>query len=91
VVVLAVAFLASRSCAESGGRISQDEAVDIATEQVDFEPNRVQVRFFRSGIPSTGFWAVSLALVERGVSQRRALVVVRAADGKVSQVQEQRP
>ena len=32
----------------------------IAREQIDYEPERVAVRFMRRGIPSRGYWAVSL-------------------------------
>lgn len=89
VAILLVAFLASRSCASSGGRVDLDEAVAIAKRQVDYEPERVNVRFFRQGVPSRPFWAVSLAdLDEAGAVERRTLVVVSAATGEVGSVEE---
>jgi hypothetical protein len=89
VILLALAFLASRSCAGGGDRISQDEAIAIARDEVAYEPDRVHVRFFRRGIPSTGFWAVSLSTVEEGVTERQTVVIIHAATGTVTEVQEQ--
>jgi hypothetical protein len=91
VVLLAAALLASRSCAGGANRVSQDEAVEIAKEQIAYEPNRVHVRFFRRGIPAVGTWAVSLSLVKNGVVERQTLVVVGAGDGKVIEIQDQEP
>jgi hypothetical protein len=87
--VLLLAFLASRSCAGTRGDVDQDEAVEIAKEEVAFEPESVQVRFFRRGIPSVGLWAVSLStLTDAGEIERRTLVVVHAGTGEVEEVQQ---
>jgi hypothetical protein len=90
VIVLALALLVSRSCAGGGDEISQDEAIAIAKEEVAYEADRVHVRFFRRGIPSTGFWAVSLSTVEAGRTELRTIVIIHAATGTVTEVQEQR-
>jgi hypothetical protein len=89
VAILLVAFLASRSCASATGDIDQDEAIAIAKGQVDFEPEQVNVRFFRQGVPSRPFWAVSLTdRDESGAVERRTLIVVSAATGEVAKVDE---
>jgi hypothetical protein len=55
----------ARSCGSSHQEISQDEAIEIATEAAGFEPCEqtgcVVVRALRQGIPSRLFWVVGLA------------------------------
>ena len=60
VVVLGVALVATRSCATDGD-VTSDEAIEIAQAVQVFEPDDIQVRFFRQGVPkSVPLWAVSL-------------------------------
>lgn len=88
--VLTAAFLATRSCASSGD-VTQDEAVAIAVEHVDFEPECYQVRFFRAGLESTPLWAVSVwSLNETGGFERIAVVQVNARTGDVVGIDESR-
>jgi hypothetical protein len=88
--VLLLAFVASRSCAAPGTRISQDEAVAIAKRQIDYEPEKVQVRFLKRGLQSRPFWAVSLSTVgPDGRLERTTVVVVNARSGDVDEIRRQ--
>lgn len=88
-LVLLVAFLASRSCASRDTEISQDEAVEIAREEVDFEPDRVGVRFLPQGFQSRPSWAVSLSTVDdEGALTRVTVVVVDGRTGEIIEVRE---
>ncbi len=55
----------ARTCGSSNQEVSQEEAVEIATEQAGFEPcaetGCVVVRALRQGIPSRLYWVVGLA------------------------------
>jgi hypothetical protein len=88
--VLLLAFLASRSCASRETEISRDEAVEIARGEIDFEPDRVAVRFVPRGVQSRPSWAVSLSTEDaEGVLERVTVVVVDGQTGDVAEVREQ--
>jgi Peptidase propeptide and YPEB domain len=59
-VVLLAAVLVARTCGSSQPTVSQEEAVEIAKRQVDFEPRGVQIRNVPRGIEGRRSWAVSL-------------------------------
>jgi hypothetical protein len=81
--VLAAALLVARSCG-AGGDVSKEEAIAAARGVLDFKPECVQVRFFRSGINAQPIWAVSLWTVDdAGDFERINLVQVSAKTGKV--------
>ncbi len=92
-ILLLVALLfAARSCQQSQVRISQDRAVALAREQVNFTPDRTQVRLVRQGLTSRPYWAVSMSVPKRSSAQiggkfrRLAVVRIDANTGKVSAV-----
>jgi hypothetical protein len=88
--VLLAAFAASRSCASPDTRISQEEAVAIAKKQIDYVPEKVQVRFLKRGFQSRSFWAVSLSTVGAdGRLERVTVVVVDARSGAVDEIRRQ--
>jgi hypothetical protein len=88
-LVLLAAFLASKSCASRDTEISQDEAVEIAREQIDYEPDRVGVRFLPQGFQSRPSWAVSLSTVNaEGTLTRVTVVVVDGSNGEILEVRE---
>jgi hypothetical protein len=89
--LLVVLVLAANSCQKSQVRFSQQQAVDLARQQVDFTPTRTQIRLIRQGIQSRPYWAVSLS-VPTGPDQFDKLAVVRvdANTGKVVSVATQR-
>jgi hypothetical protein len=83
-VVLLAAFAVARSCGSAGRNVTADEAVVIARESTDFQPDKHQVRFFQQGIPPRPLWAVSLYDVgPRGRPIRVHLVIVDATTGAV--------
>jgi hypothetical protein len=61
VAVLVAAVLVARSCGKTEAQVSQDQAVAIAREAVDFEANYVQVRLQKRGLKGDEFWLVGLA------------------------------
>lgn len=91
--VLLLAFAATRSCASSEGQISEQEAIEIATREVSYEPERTQVRLVRRGVPqSRPFWAVSLSTVDsEGRLDRVTVVLIDAQTRAVEEVQESAP
>ena len=81
--VLLVAFLVTKSCARQQNEISQDEAVAIAKEHVDFTPDDYQVRYLPQGVPPVYFWAVSLYTLRNGQPAHVQVVLVNATTGAV--------
>jgi hypothetical protein len=75
-VVLLAAFLVARGCAAADKQVSSERAVEIAREAAPFKPDNVQVRFLRRGVPSRGYWAVSLSTVDADGRLNRTLVVL---------------
>jgi Peptidase propeptide and YPEB domain len=94
VAVLLFAFFVARGCQQDQVRITQEQAVATAEEQVDFTPENTQVRLLRQGLDTRPFWIVSLS-IPKGDSDDRfarlALVHIDANTGKVTEVQEQEP
>jgi hypothetical protein len=87
-LVLLLAFLASRSCASRDTEISQDEAVEIARDEIDYEPDRVGVRFLPQGFQARPSWAVSLSTEDAEGRLTRVTVVV--VDGRTGEILEVR-
>ncbi len=84
--VLAAAFLVSKSCGSSENAVSQERAKEIARAAVDFEPDRVGVRYLKRGFQSRGFWAVSLSK-QNGAGQLVQTTVV-VVDGQTGRIEE---
>lgn len=80
--VLVVAFALTKGCATSGD-ITNEQAEDIAREVQAFEPDEVQVRFFRRGVNAHALWAVSLYQGTARRPTRVQVVVVDALTGDV--------
>jgi hypothetical protein len=70
-------------------RVSKEQAVATARDQVSFTPTRTQVRLLRQGINSKPFWIVSLSIPaeQEGVYRRLTVVRVDANTGKVEDVE----
>ena len=92
VAVLAVAFVVAQTCQQSQVRYTKEQAIAKAERQIDFEPDRTQIRLLRQGITSEPFWIVSLSVAgEREDSFRElAIVKIDANSGKVDSVKRQR-
>jgi hypothetical protein len=85
VVVLAVALVASKSCAGGDQDVTQDEAVATALEVARFKPDDWQVRFLRQGLPSRGYWIVSMYQGTYREPTRIQLVTIDATTGEITE------
>ena len=90
--VLLLAFVAAQTCQKSSIRLDKNQAIAKAEKQIDFEPQRTQIRLLRQGVPSKPFWIVSLSRPGRAAGTFSALAVIRinANTGKVETVKSQR-
>jgi len=86
--VLLAALIASRSCASRETEVSRDDAIAIAREEVDYEPDCARARFLPRGFQSRPTWAVSLVTVGAGGRLERVTVVI--VDGRTGAVLETR-
>jgi hypothetical protein len=85
--LLLIIFVASRSCQRQGLDVSQKEAIAIAKEQVDFEPDEVQIRLLRQGVNYSQRWVVGLAEKRpNGERFNSTVVVIDAHTGEVVEV-----
>ena len=85
--LLLLAFLVSKSCGSVGDEVSQEEAVEIARDEIDYEADRVGVRFLPQGFQSRPSWAVSLSTVDaQGELTRVTVVVVDGETGEILEV-----
>jgi hypothetical protein len=92
VAVLVAAFVFAQTCQQSQVRVSKEEAIATARDEVDFASQRTQIRLLRQGIQSEPFWIVSLSVPgEREDTFRRlATVRVDANTGEVVEVNRDR-
>ena len=86
--MLLVAFLISRSCGSVGDEVSQDEAVRIARDAIDFDAEHHQIRLFKKGLDSVPYWGVSLYDGVRSRPTRCQIVQVDARNGNVVAVDD---
>jgi len=86
-LLLPLTFLASRSCGDQTQDVSQAQAVSIAKGQISYRPDGANVRFVRRGIPSVGYWAVSLwQRADDGGHTNITVVLLDAQTGRVAHV-----
>jgi len=90
--VLVAAFVFAQTCQKDQVRISKEQAIATARDQVPFEATRTQIRLLRQGINSKPFWIVSLSIAGEvdGTFSRIALVRIEANTGKVVEVERGR-
>jgi hypothetical protein len=94
-VVLAVllfTFFVARSCQQDQVRITKEQAIATAEEEVDFTPKDTQIRLLRQGLETRPFWIVSLSIPKEegeGEFSRLALVHIDANTGEVTEIEEQ--
>ena len=95
-MVLLAAFAVSQTCQKDQVRLTKDQAIAKAEEQVDFEATRKQIRFLRQGLNARPFWIVSLSVPFKGDPlntqrfKKLAIVEIDANTGKVTDVRVQR-
>ena len=87
-VLLAITFVAAQTCQKSQIRYDKNEAISTAKRQVDFTPQRTQIRLLRQGLNSKPYWIVSLSTpgTQRGTFHNLAVVKIDANTGKVKSV-----
>lgn len=89
-LVLALAFVVARTCGSSKPEeVTQEEAIEIAREAVDYEPDRVLVRVVRRGVPARSYWAVSLQRLEGTEIDRLTVVVVDGTTGEIAEIRRE--
>jgi hypothetical protein len=88
VAVLLLAYVVARTCGSSAPEVSQEEAIEIAKDEIDFEPNQVQIRNVPRGIEGQRSWMVSLYTGTPTKPQECRLVEIGAASGEVLGVVE---
>ena len=92
VAILAVAFVVSQTCQKSQIRFDKNQAIATAERQVDFTPQRTQIRLLRRGLESKPYWIVSLSTPgqRKGTFHDLAVVRIDANTGKVVELKVQR-
>ena len=90
VAILVVAFVVAQTCQKSQIRFNKNQAIATAENQVDFKPQRTQVRLLRQGLDSKPYWIVSLSTPgeQKGTFHDLAVVRIDANTGKVASVKE---
>ena len=83
-VILALAFVVAQTCQKSQIRFDKNQAIATAERQVDFTPERTQVRLLRQGLDSKPYWIVSLSTPgeQKGTFRDLAVVRIDANTGK---------
>lgn len=91
--LLALTFVAARSCQQSQVRLTKDQAIVTARPQAGFTPERTQVRLVRQGLNGHPFWAVSFSVpAASGDGYARVTTVrVDANTGKIEAVNKEGP
>lgn len=73
--------------ADRGIAVESSQAVELAAQEIDFEPVHTQVRLLRQGFNLRPVWAVSFSVpAEGGGFQRVSTVEVDAVSGEVLRV-----
>ena len=87
--ILVVAFVVAQTCQKSQLRLNKNQAIAKAENQVDFTPQRTQIRLLRQGLNSKPTWIVSLSRPGKQPNTFSELAVVRidANSGKVLSVE----
>jgi hypothetical protein len=94
-VLFGFTFFVVKACQDDQVRLTQDDAIALAEEQVDFKPENTQIRLLRQGLDRRPVWVVSLSipLGDEGPDpdffKRLALVRIDANKGTVESVEEQ--
>lgn len=88
VIALGVAiFFVARGCQSEGIDLSQEEALAIARQQIEYVPDQEQIRILRRGISSKPHWVVGFERRdESGDSTDVTTVVIDAETGEVVEV-----
>ena len=85
VAILAAALLVAKSCGKTDPELSKEEAIAVAKDAIEFQPECVFVRLIKRGFQSRETWAVSLS---KPSGPDTSLVNVVQVDGDTGQVVE---
>jgi hypothetical protein len=95
--LLAACLVIAQTCQKDQVRLTKDQAVAKAREQITFAPDRTQVRLLRQGLGARPHWVVSMSVASRrdpGLNaqefRKLAVVSIDANTGKVIEVRVQR-
>lgn len=90
--VLVLAFVVARGCQQSQVRITKEQAIATARDEVNFDAPRANVRLLRQGLNSKPYWFVNLSITgsEPGTVRRLSVVKIDANNGKVVEIDRQR-
>ncbi|MEO8092725.1 MAG: PepSY domain-containing protein [bacterium] len=86
-----LSFVVAQSCQQAQIRVTQDQAIATAKQEIAFTPKGTQVRMLRQGLNRQPFWIVSLSVPNAkrpGTFRRLALVHIDANTGEVTEVQQ---
>ena len=89
-LALLAALVVARTCGSTEKNVSQEEAIEIASERAGFEPCAAepcrQIRYVQRGIPVRAYWAVVLSdeLDPEGQPNRIASYLIDVTTGDVS-------
>ena len=90
--MVVLAFVVAQTCQQAQVRITQEQAIATAREEIRFTPEIVNVRLLRQGLRSKPYWFVNMSTRARDDETVRRLVVVQvdANNGEVVNVDRQR-
>jgi hypothetical protein len=94
-VLFGFTFFVVKGCQDDQVRLTQQDAIALAEDQVDFEPGNTQIRLLRQGLDRRPIWVVSLSIAKGAEGpdpdffKRLALVRIDANKGTVESVEEQ--
>jgi hypothetical protein len=87
----------AQTCQKDQVRLTKEQAIAKARDQVTFEPDRTQIRLLRQGLDARPHWIVSMSVAarrDRGLNAQEfrnlAVVSIDANTGKVIEVRVQR-
>jgi hypothetical protein len=87
----------AQTCQKDQIRLTKEQAIAKARQQVTFEPTRTQIRLLRQGLDARPHWIVSMSVASRrdpGLTaqefRKLAVVSIDANTGKVTEVRVQR-
>ena len=92
--VFVLALIVSRGCQDEQVQVNEEEAVEIARQQIDFEPTRTVVRLLRQGLDRKPYWFVQLSIPigpddQSGLFSKLAIIQIDTETGDVVEVRRQ--
>jgi hypothetical protein len=92
--IFVLALIVSRSCQQEQVQVTEEEAVEIARQEIDFEPTRTNIRFLRQGLDRQPFWYVQFSIPigpDENLFAKLTIVQVDTESGEIVSVKRQSP